>query len=116
MIAASQRDAVLAKLDGGISERRPLADWNDDGVAAERLPDPMSPEPVGLVALEELPDTDADAQSLWIAFPNFYVIMRYNKSRLYAAAVTSLAQAVRAERDGCVASPEQGSVLTSDCR
>ncbi|HLX29676.1 MAG TPA: lytic murein transglycosylase B [Casimicrobiaceae bacterium] len=116
MIAPSQRDAVLAKLDGGISERRPLADWNDDGVAAERLPDPMSPEPVGLVALEELPDTDADAQSLWIAFPNFYVIMRYNKSRLYAAAVTSLAQAVRAERDGCVAPPERGSVPTTDCR
>ena len=52
-IAAAQRDAALRKLDGGISERRPLAAWNDDGVAAERLPDPMAPDPVGLLLLEE---------------------------------------------------------------
>jgi membrane-bound lytic murein transglycosylase B len=93
-IADAQRDAALGRLDGGISERRPLAAWNADGVAAERLPDPLSPEPVGLLALET---TDADR--LWIVFPNFYVITRYNKSRLYAAAVTALGEAIRAAFD-----------------
>jgi membrane-bound lytic murein transglycosylase B len=99
-IAASQRDAALARLDGGISERRPLAAWNADGVAAETLPDPLAPEPVGLLALELPPDAVSEPIALWIAFPNFYVITRYNKSRLYAAAVTSLAEALRVAYTG----------------
>jgi membrane-bound lytic murein transglycosylase B len=99
VVAPSQRDATLRRLDGGISERRTLAAWNDDGIAAERLPDSLSSEPVGVLSLEVAPDADGDGEALRIVFPNFYVITRYNKSRLYAAAVASLAEAVRAEYD-----------------
>ena len=37
-IAPEARDAALRRLDGGISERRPLSAWSDDGVAPEPLP------------------------------------------------------------------------------
>lgn len=93
-IAADDRDAVLRRLDGGISERRPLSAWNADGVTTAAVPADLAPDPVGLLLLEE----DANQASYWIACPNFYVITRYNKSRLYAAAVWSLAQAIRDSR------------------
>jgi membrane-bound lytic murein transglycosylase B len=130
IVAESARDAALARLDGGISERRPLAAWNADGIGAQTMPEPMSAQPVGLLLLEERPDPQLDgrpvgqpdaqpdtqpntqegaaaaplqpAVSLWIVFPNFYVITRYNKSRLYAAAVASLAEALRAAHDAPV--------------
>ena len=58
---------------------------------------------VGLLALELPPDASGAPMALFIAFPNFYVITRYNKSRLYAAAVTSLAEALRAAYTGAPA-------------
>jgi membrane-bound lytic murein transglycosylase B len=59
-----------------------------------------------LLALEESPDLDGDGIRLLVVFPNFYVITRYNKSRLYAAAVTSLAEAIRAEFDAVRDAPQ----------
>ena len=94
-IAPDGRDAALRRLDGGISERRPLPAWQADGVDAADARDDLVAEPLGLLMLEEAPENGDPNSSFWIACPNFYVITRYNKSRLYAAAVFSLAQSVR---------------------
>jgi membrane-bound lytic murein transglycosylase B len=93
-IDAGHLDAARGRLDGGISERRPLSAWEADGVHALTAPDDLAPDPVGLLLLEEGPL--ADDATYWIACPNFYAITRYNKSRLYAAAVWRLAEAIRA--------------------
>jgi membrane-bound lytic murein transglycosylase B len=92
----TQRDAIVARLDGGISERRPVEAWTFDGVRTIGAPDDLAAEPVGLLLLEESAEGDA---SYWVACPNFYVITRYNKSRLYAAAVASLAAELRKAYD-----------------
>ena len=84
---------MVRRLDGGMSERRPLDAWAADGVEPALALEPVD-EPVGLLLLEEA----ADEASVWIALPNFYVITRYNRSRLYATAVWRLAEALRDAR------------------
>lgn len=87
------RDGVLRKLDGGLSERRSLDAWAADGVRPSASLGTVD-DPVGLLLLEE-----ADGgSSTWIAGPNFYVVTRYNRSRLYATAVIRLAEAIRSTR------------------
>ena len=97
MLAPAGADAVLRRLDGGLSERRALDAWAGDGVAPVTVPAGLAPDPVGLLLLEEKSPAGEDA-SYWIACHNFYVITRYNRSRLYAAAVWRLAQAIRDAR------------------
>jgi membrane-bound lytic murein transglycosylase B len=96
-IADTARDEVLRKLDGGLSERRALDAWTADGVAAAEPAENLAPDPVGLLMLEEKSE-GADADSYWIACNNFYVLTRYNRSRLYATAVWELAKAVKSVR------------------
>lgn len=91
-VSAEGQAGALRRLDGGISERRPLVAWQADGVDLRTPALVEVSDPVGLLSLEEGADGSA---SLWIAYPNFYVITRYNKSRLYASAVWALGERLR---------------------
>lgn len=93
-IAPEQQVSILRRLDGGLSERRLASMWAADGVTPVAWPGVVGPEPLGLLLLEE----SSSESSYWIASHNFYVITRYNRSRLYATAVWQLAQAIRAAR------------------
>jgi membrane-bound lytic murein transglycosylase B len=55
-------------------------------------------EPAALFRMEL-----ADGAEYWLGLNNFYVITRYNRSRLYALAVHQLAQAIRGRREGLTA-------------
>lgn len=89
-IETENPDLVLRTLDGGIAERRPLAAWVHDGVTGFEFPGDLAPGPVGLLMLE-----DAAGPTYWLVFNNWYVLTRYNRSRLYASAVQALAEAVK---------------------
>jgi membrane-bound lytic murein transglycosylase B len=100
-IEAVDPDIVTRKLDGGIAERRSLAEWVRDGITGFAFPGDLGPDPVGLLMLEE-----EGGPTYWLVFNNWYVLTRYNRSRLYASAVWELAQALRLVAEG-------GSKLTS---
>jgi membrane-bound lytic murein transglycosylase B len=93
LIEEDAKEAALARLDAGVSERQALPAWERDGVSAFDLPDDLAPDPVGLLMLEE-----DGGPSYWVVFGNWYVVTRYNRSRLYASAVAELAQVLKAAR------------------
>jgi membrane-bound lytic murein transglycosylase B len=94
-IAEDSLPAVRRRLDGGISERRSAEAWSNDGVAASGAPFDLAADPVALLMLEEKDADGIEAEGYWIACQNFYVLTRYNRSRLYAAAVHELATRIR---------------------
>jgi membrane-bound lytic murein transglycosylase B len=58
------------------------------GFSSDQKIDPE--EPVAIVKLEE-----EKTERFWLAFNNFYVITRYNRSPLYAMAVYELSEEIR---------------------
>ena len=89
-IEGEDPDAILRRFDGGIAERRSLAAWTHDGITGFNIPGDLGSEPVGLLLLE-----GADAPTYWLVFENWYVLRRYNNSRLYASVVGQLARSLR---------------------
>jgi peptidoglycan lytic transglycosylase B len=89
-IDAEDPDPVLRRFDGGIAERRPLAEWTRDGITGFTFPGNLSADPVGLLMLEA-----ESGPTYWLVFENWYVLTRYNQSRLYASVVWQLAQLLR---------------------
>jgi len=97
-IAEASLVAAQRRLDGGISERRSADAWAIDGVAAAAAPPNLNADPVALLMLEQKDADGVETASYWIACHNFYVLTRYNRSRLYASAVYELATAIRLAR------------------
>jgi membrane-bound lytic murein transglycosylase B len=89
-IEIGSQDDVEGALDGGISDRRTLESWQSSGVSASGIPEALRQDSVGVLMLEE--ETEP---SYWIVFNNWYVLTRYNRSRLYASAVWKLAQELK---------------------
>jgi membrane-bound lytic murein transglycosylase B len=94
-IEAADPDTVAGRFDGGIAERRLLAEWARDGIIGFAFPGNLAADPVGLLMLEE-----EAGPTYWLVFNNWYVLTRYNRSRLYASAVWELAQALKLAADG----------------
>ena len=92
-VEGNNRDLTLRTLDGGMAERRALAQWVNGGVTGFVIPGDLAADPVGLLMLEE-----RAGPTYWVVFNNWYVLTRYNRSRLYASAVWQLAQALRDAR------------------
>ena len=86
---------IIASIDGGLSPRKTLREFLTDGVTiTARDADvvlPADEASVGIISLD-----NADGQNeYWLTFENFYVITRYNRSRMYASSVWSLAYALK---------------------
>lgn len=64
------------------------SELSDAGVALEQLP--QGDDDIALISL-----TQKHGEEYWLARQNFYAITRYNHSRMYAMAVTQLADEIR---------------------
>ncbi len=89
---------IIASIDGGLSPKKTLKEFLDAGVTiTARDADvtlPADDAMVGIISLDRADGSD----EYWLTFENFYVITRYNRSRMYASSVWSLAYALKKNR------------------
>ena len=84
-------------LDGGLQPRHRLAELAKAGVVPVVSVERPGKDTRAVLLELESPDAQSEYR---LGLQNFYVITRYNKSAFYASAVTDLANALRAARDG----------------
>lgn len=92
---ARPRAEIVASIDGGLSPRKTLKEFFADGVTITAqdadVTLPHDDAIVGIISLDNANGRD----EYWLVFENFYVITRYNRSRMYASSVWSLAYALK---------------------
>lgn len=90
-VRAAVADSKLIKdewVNQGLKPDRTLTQWGEMGVKPEG--DYAPEQPASLMGLQT-----AEGTQYWLGLQNFYVITRYNHSRLYASAVYELSLKVR---------------------
>jgi membrane-bound lytic murein transglycosylase B len=81
-------------LDKGLKPSIPLQQLLQEGI---EISDPVSKDELASVFVLE----QEEGPQVWIGFRNFYALMRYNPSPLYAMAVYQLAEAIKARLEDC---------------
>ncbi len=89
---------IIASINGGLSPKKTLKEFLAAGVTITAkdadVTLPADDAQVGVISLDRADGSD----EYWLTFENFYVITRYNRSRMYASSVWSLAYALKKNR------------------
>lgn len=84
---------ILAAANSSLKPNKTLQQWQDLGV---RIPTSMSEDLQRSAMLMRM--GQPEGADFWLGFDDFYVITRYNHSRLYAMAVYQLSETIRGLR------------------
>jgi membrane-bound lytic murein transglycosylase B len=106
MVAADAAGANLAGMDDKLALTETVGSLRARGVRFET--DLPANAPAMLVALKVL-----DGTEYRVGFTNFYAITRYNRSHMYASAVSDLADAIAATRTGAPLPAAAGPIVPS---
>ena len=93
-LAASDTSALDELANKSLNLNQTLGQLRSLGLDVATGPDLGADTKAALFRMEA-----EDQIEYWVALKNFYVITRYNRSRLYALAVHQLSQAIRERRD-----------------